>query len=116
MVASDYKHVGLSECEVMDDTWYVCQVSPYFCTNLAFLLDAHGVLCIYVDSWRSNGTKIIVAAKSSCSECFSTNAIIIMRFIDYCFSTAPPPQTGGVADPAYLCWPSSASAALPGVI
>ena len=35
MVASDYKHVGLSECEVMDDTWYVCQVSLYFCTNLA---------------------------------------------------------------------------------
>ena len=23
MMASDYKHVGLSECEVMDDTWYV---------------------------------------------------------------------------------------------
>ena len=29
------KHVGLRECEVMDDTWYVCQVGPYYCTNLA---------------------------------------------------------------------------------
>ena len=35
VVGGGVKHVGLSECEVMDDTWYVCQVSPSFCTNLA---------------------------------------------------------------------------------
>ena len=35
MTVSDCKHVGLSECEVMDDIWYVWQVSPSFCTNLA---------------------------------------------------------------------------------
>ena len=35
-------NVGLSECEVMDDTCYVGQVSPYFCTNLAVHIYASG--------------------------------------------------------------------------
>ena len=76
LVASDYKHVGLSECEVMDDTWYVCQVSPYFCTNLAvhsfstpLAMDSflHAKSRIHAN-FLSSSTSIIYAWRNLCQQ------------------------------------------------
>ena len=69
MVASEITNMWVcSECEVMDDIWYVyiCQVDPYFCTNLgvhnfstplamdSFLHAKSGVHATFLSSYTSS--------------------------------------------------------------